>query len=71
MDPGLRKMLASIDGTAVRRDYRHFSECMGINPRKALLVMMDLIRFTPEGFEVKEVDGERFTIEIRRIHDDK
>lgn len=71
MDPGLKKMLASIDGTAVRRDYRHFSECMGINRRKALLVMTDLVGRPPEGFSVREVEGERFTIEIRRVHDDK
>lgn len=71
MDPGLKKMLASVDGTAVRRDYRHFSECMGINRRKALMVMMDLVRQPPEGYSVREVEGDRFTIEIRRIHYDK
>lgn len=71
MDPKLTKMLASIDGTAVRRDYRHFSECMEINRRKALLVMTDLLERPPEGFIVREVEGERFTIEIRRIHNDK
>ena len=66
MNPELRRMLSSINGTAVRWDHRDLMEKMGVNSRMALKMMGDLLLNPPEGFAVQEVEGARFTIEIRR-----
>lgn len=67
MDPELRRMLSSINGSAVRWDHRNFSGNLGLNSRMALKVMVDLLANPPEGFSVQEVEGSRFTLEIRRL----
>jgi hypothetical protein len=66
MHPELRRMLSSINGTAVHWDHRNFMYEMGLNSRMALKAMTDMLANPPEGFDVKEVEGSRFTLEIRR-----
>lgn len=67
MQPELRRMLNSINGSAVRWDHRNFMAGMGVNPRMALKVMTDLLGNPPAGFSITEVEGSRFTLEIRRV----
>ena len=66
MNPELRRMLSGINGTAVRWDHRDLMATMGVNSRMALKIMGDLLLNPPEGFAVQEVEGSRFTIEVRR-----
>ncbi len=66
MNPELRRMLNSINGSAVRWDHRDLMVKMGVNSRMALKIMGDLLLNPPEGFAVQEVEGSRFTIEVRR-----
>jgi len=39
-----------------------------ISHKLAIYRMRDLLLSPPEGYEVRELEGRRITIEIRRIH---
>ncbi len=62
-------MFNNINGTAVRWDLRNFMGEMGVNSRMALKVMSDVLANPPHGFSITEVEGPRFTLEIRRLKD--
>lgn len=71
MELPIRRLINQVDGVPMRITSTRFARLWDppLNVNLALLHMRDLVRSPPEGYEVRELEGRRITIEIRRIHD--
>lgn len=68
----IRRLLTNVDGAPVRISSTKFARLWDppISVKMAVLHMRDLLLFPPEGYEVRELETERVTIEIRRVDHD-
>ncbi len=70
MEIPVRRLLSQVDGTPMRVSSTRFARLWDppISHKLAIYRMRDLLLSPPEGYEVRELEGRRITIEIRRIH---
>jgi hypothetical protein len=70
MEIPVRRLLSQVNGTPMRVSSTRFARLWDppISHRLAIYRMRDLLLSPPEGYEVRELEGRRITIEIRRIH---
>lgn len=70
MEIPVRRLLSQVNGTPMRVSSTRFARLWDppISHKLAIYRMRDLLLSPPEGYEVRELEGRRITIEIRRIH---
>jgi len=70
MEIPVRRLLSQVNGSPMRIDSTQFARLWDppISHKLAIYRMRDLLLSPPEGYEVRELEGRRITIEIRRIH---
>ena len=70
MEIPVRRLLSQVNGSPMRIDSTRFARLWDppISHRLAVMRMRDLLMTPPAGYEVRELEGRRITIEIRRIH---
>jgi hypothetical protein len=70
MEIPVRRLLSQMNGTPMRISSTRFARLWDppISHKLAIYRMRDLLLSPPEGYEVRELEGRRITIEIRRIH---
>lgn len=71
MEIPVRRLLSQVDGSPVRVTSTRFAALWDppISHKMAIYRMRDLLVSPPAGYEVRELEGRRITIEIRRIHE--
>lgn len=70
MEIPVRRLLSQVDGSPVRVTSTRFATLWDppISHKMAIYRMRDLLLSPPAGYEVRELEGRRITIEIRRVH---
>ena len=70
MEIPVRRLLSQVNGSPMRIDSTRFAALWDppISHKLAIYRMRDLLLSPPEGYEVRELEGRRITIEIRRTH---
>ncbi len=70
MEIQVRRLISQVNGSPMRINSTRFASLWDppISHKLAIYRMRDLLLSPPEGYEVRELEGRRITIEIRRVH---